>query len=486
MLPKKELVLSPYSELHEILIPKNHILRKFQELVDFEFVYDDLKDMYTETFGAMAKCPIMMFKLLLLKVMYPLTDRDLVERATFVMSFKFFLDIAPEAQLIHPSSLTKFRKLRLKDEQLLDKLIQKTVEIALKLGLIKSKEIIVDSTHTCSMYNHKSPTEILIEQSKQLRKTVYKTDENYKGKMPKKPTSNNLDEHIGYCNQLVSLVRSDDSLYIKEDIRLKTNLLEEIVNDDIEALNSMIEKDAKVGHKSADSSFFGYKTHLAMVPERIITSAVVTTGDKHDGKQAQALIEKSIENGIEVEAFIGDGAYSEKDNIVYTKENNIKLISKLSKTVSEGNKHESGLFEYNKDAKRYICTAGHMAIKKALHGKKKNLTEGTVLRETHYFDVKKCKHCALSKGCYKEGAATKSYTVTIKKDETHEAHLQFQETDEFKELAKNRYMIEAKNSELKNSHGFDKCHSNGLLGMQIQTALTIFAVNLKRIVTLMG
>jgi hypothetical protein len=31
----------------------------------------------------------------------------------------------------------------------------------------------------------------------------------------------------------------------------------------------------KVGHKTANSSFFGYKTHLAMSEERIITTATV-------------------------------------------------------------------------------------------------------------------------------------------------------------------------------------------------------------------
>lgn len=109
-----------------------------------------------------------------------------------------------------------------------------------------------------------------------------------------------------------------------------------------------------------------------------------------------------------------------------------------------------------------------MAIKVALHGKKKNKTEGTPLRETHFFDVEKCKRYPFKENCgYKEGQASKSYTVIF------EEHEKYQETTEFKELAKKRYMIEAKNSELKNSHGFDKCHSHGLLGMQIQSAMTI-------------
>ncbi|MBP3041655.1 hypothetical protein J9303_19625, partial [Bacillaceae bacterium Marseille-Q3522] len=39
------------------------------------------------------------------------------------------------------------------------------------------------------------------------------------------------------------------------------------------------DKDAKVGNKTAESSFFGYKTHIAMSKERMITAATVTTGE---------------------------------------------------------------------------------------------------------------------------------------------------------------------------------------------------------------
>ena len=104
---------------------------------------------------------------------------------------------------------------------------------------------------------------------------------------------------------------------------------------------------------------------------------------------------------------------------------------------------------------------------------------------TFYFDVEKCKTCPLRDGCYKEGAKSKTYSVSIKSTE-HEDQAAFQETEEFKELARNRYKIEAKNSELKNPHGYDKAQSAGLFGMGIQAATTIFAVNLKRIIKLVN
>lgn len=59
----------------------------------------------------------------------------------------------PEDDVIDPSLLTKFRRQRLQDVNLLDMLITKSISIAKKNGLLKSKTIIVDSTHTVSRYN---------------------------------------------------------------------------------------------------------------------------------------------------------------------------------------------------------------------------------------------------------------------------------------------------------------------------------------------
>ena len=51
---------------------------------------------------------------------------------------------------------------------------------------------------------------------------------------------------------------------------------------------------------------------------------------------------------------------------------------------------------------------------------------------------------------------------------------------------KERYKIEAKNSELKNRHGYDVASSSGLICMEMQGATTIFAVNMKRIIKLLS
>jgi hypothetical protein len=117
------------------------------------------------------------------------------------------------------------------------------------------------------------------------------------------------------------------------------------------------------------------------------------------------------------------------------------------------------------------------------HGKEK---KGINNNQTHtfHFDVEICKRCPIKEGCHTEGAKSKTYSVSIKSAE-HTEQIAFQESDYFKEKTKERYKIEEKNSELKHRHVYNVASSSGLAGMQLQGAMAIFTVILKRILKLM-
>ena len=487
MIKQESLILSPYIALYDIIIPKEHELRQLADLVDFSFVDDMLKGMYTLDNGRPGYRPQVMFKYLMLKRMYELSDRDVVKHAMTDMAYKYFLGLAPEDPVIDASSLTKFRKLRMKDESIMDKLISKSVEIALNNGIKLSKTLIVDSTHSEARYNTKSAREYLLEICKNLRKKVYAVDESYVEKMPKKLPNRTIgmyEDVIEYCQEVINTIKKDNNLVARPNIAENINLLQETIDDTNEELIMSKDEDAKIGHKTADTSFFGYKTHIAMTPERIITAATVTSGERHDGKELQTLVDKMESNGVEVEAIVGDGAYSERDNIKYANENDIKLVSKLSNAVLNGNNNRKTKLEfyYNKDAKMYVCPNGEMAIRKEVHDKK---TSDSSTYETYYFNVNKCMNCPLKDKCgFKDGQRTKSYSVTLKLADLHKEHNDKQETQEYIELAKERYKIEAKNAELKNQHGYAHSSYSGLHGMTLQAGVSIFVVNLKRILRL--
>jgi hypothetical protein len=303
-----------------------------------------------------------------------------------------------------------------------------------------------------------------------------------KGRMPEKNDSGDLEKELANCRELEKLIESDQTLCLIPAVKEKLNLLKETVEDTQENYTLSKDRDARTGHKSSDSKFFGYKTHLAMTEERIITAAVVTSGEKGDGPELPRLLEISQDNGINVDTVIGDAAYSGKENLKLTAEQNIKVVAKLNPSIAQGFRKEEDKFDYNKDAGMFVCPAGHLAIRKAREGKK---NVGRNQSYIYFFDVEKCKTCPLKDGCYKPGAKTRTYAVTIKST-IHQEQQVFQETDYFKQKARHRYKIEAKNSELKNVHGYDRATSYGIENMQMQGALAIFTVNLKSIIKLIA
>lgn len=479
---QQEIQFSTFTGLYDLIVPKDNLLRRINDLIDFSFIYEELLEKYCHNNGRTAESPIRMFKYLLLKTIYTLSDVDVVERSRYDMSFKYFLGMCPEEEVINPSSLTKFRKLRLKDTDLLNLLINKTVSIALEKGIIRSKSIIVDATHSHSRSNPYTALEVLRERSKHLRKAVYAIDEEMARRMPPKNDSNDLEKELIYCKELEKIIESEQVLRQIPSVKEKLNLLKETVEDTREHFTLSKDPDARTGHKSADSSFFGYKTHLAMSEERIITAAVVTSGEKGDGPELPKLVEISQANGIQVETVIGDAAYSGKENLSLQNKQGqrLKVVSRLNPSITQGFRKDEDRFDYNKDADMFVCPAGHLAIRKARQGKK---GAGTNQTDTYYFDIEKCKVCPMKEKCYRPGAKTKSYSVSIKSG-LHKEQMEFQETEYYREKSRLRYMIEAKNSELKNIHGYGRAISYGIQNMELQGALAIFTVNLKRILTL--
>ena len=67
---QQSLTLSPFMAIYDIVVPKDNMLRQFNKMVDFSFVFEELKDKYCLDNGRNAVPPVRMFKYLLLKSIF--------------------------------------------------------------------------------------------------------------------------------------------------------------------------------------------------------------------------------------------------------------------------------------------------------------------------------------------------------------------------------------------------------------------------------
>jgi transposase len=88
------------SYLYDRIVPVDHLLRKINQVVEFSFVHELVKDRYTPEFGRPAEDPEFMLRLCLLQYIYGDSDRQVVENARLNLAYKYFLGLSANADLL--------------------------------------------------------------------------------------------------------------------------------------------------------------------------------------------------------------------------------------------------------------------------------------------------------------------------------------------------------------------------------------------------
>jgi IS5 family transposase len=128
----------------QLLSRRPHFLHDLSRAVDFVFVKAALKDFYVNC-GRAPWDPVVMFKMVFLQFLYDLSDRQLEERATWDLMFKFFLGLSAEELPPDHTTLCHFRQ-RLRAEGF-QKFFNRVVEQARAQGLVVDRLQIIDATH---------------------------------------------------------------------------------------------------------------------------------------------------------------------------------------------------------------------------------------------------------------------------------------------------------------------------------------------------
>lgn len=489
MLKDKNNQLSIYSILYN-KIPENHTLKLINKAIDLSFVTKLLEESYNKYYGRPAKDPELMIRLLILQYLYNLSDEKVIEEASLNLAFMWFLGINPDEDLPEASLLSKFRVHRL-DNITLDEIIVEIVRQCIGKGIIEDTGISIDSTHTEANTFKATPERVM----KQLAKKIFKTYEEESGELPE-----NINQDIPEYKQIEDHNEAKKVMenYLKEEIEKVKNIVnedenpetikvlenaKEILNDpkfiEQKGVRSIVDQEARVGHKSKTDHFFGYKTeYIITTKERIITAVTVGSGEYVDGTNFDELIELTEKTGLEIEEVFADKAYFRKPILDKVKDIKAEAYIPVSESVYRIDEEK---FSYNKDSDEWFCQQGNKTISKK-YTKYKNGREFY----RYKFEREKCRNCPKRKECItSKSIIAKVLIIGINVPEFYD-YSQKQKTEEFKEQYKKRACQEWKNGEMKNHHGLNRARGYGLKSMSMQAKLTAIAVNLKRIASILS
>jgi len=486
------------SYLYDRIVPVDHLLRKINQVVDFSFTGQILKDRYNPDIGRPAEDPEFMLRLCLLQYIYGDSDRQVVENARLNLAYKYFLDLAVDAEVPDYTTVSYFRAQRLGEDKF-QLVLEQIVGQCIDKGLAKGNRQIIDSTAVRANISLSSITGLVRKCRENVLKTIEKEDAGIAERLGLRELANaenvkfasteeGLQKELEAAGKLLDSVT--DELGVKrisptEELQKDLGLLEKAVadreKDAKDKLLSPVDPDARTGKKT-NNIWPGYKAHIIMEEETgIITGVETTPANATDGSQLKPLLkEQETVHSLKPQELTADKAYDWGENLESLANNQTIANIALSKQV---NRNGAGYFIvddflYDPESMKLMCPAGHISTScysETLYNNKPGYA--------FQFKPSLCNSCPLKAKCVKNRAGRRVYISYY--EPYYRLARQRLATEEGKQAYRNRYRIEQKMADLTRYCGLRRCRYRGLDRAGIHTLLATTVCNIKRMVKLL-
>ena len=409
----------------------NHPLRKILKKVDFDFIYDEVKDTYGLN-GNISVPPPIILKMMLLLVLYNVrSERELMDTIPERNDWLWFLGYDLEDEIPNHSVLSKARTRW--GVGAFKKFFENILWQCVEEGLVDGRKVFVDS----SLIDADASNNSVVDMKR-------------------------LEKHLNKSYQLLEERLDDLAAHKTTPVNKK--------------FISTTDPDASVTRYSKGKSKLRYKTHRAVDEKHeVITATKITPGSVDDGKVLDDMMDLHEQNTQKkIDTVVADTKYGTVDNFLNCHDQGIKTHIPSIEESHRGSGRRKGIFSreefiYNHDTDTFTCPAGKLLTKGKFKKKRKHYV--------YKASAKVCNNCQLKNKCTrsKSGRTLKRHArqdeldVIVAKTKTRES----------KRDLKTRQHLSERSFANATQYGYKRARWRKLWRMEIQDFLIAAIQNIK-------
>ena len=150
----------------ESLVPKDHLLRKIDKTIDFDFIYDKVEHLYCADNGRPPVDPVMFFKMLFIGYLFGIrSERRLEKEIQVNTAYRWFLGLGLTGKIPDHSVISRNRNERFAGTGVYQEIFDEIVLRALNLNFADGHTLYTDSTHLKASANKGKYEKKLIRES---------------------------------------------------------------------------------------------------------------------------------------------------------------------------------------------------------------------------------------------------------------------------------------------------------------------------------
>jgi len=420
-----------YNVSLEQRIPQKHQLRKIRELIDFDFVYHEVKDCYGDN-GNVSVPPPVILKMMLLLVLYNVrSERELMDTIPFRLDWLWFLGYDLDDEIPNHSVLSK-AKTRW-GVHTFKSFFERGVWQCVEAGLVEGSKLFMDS----SLIDANASNNSVVDKQQVKR-------------------------------------------HLNESYQIFEERLDEVADEKTTPANSRYvsstDPDASVTRQGSGRSKLRYKTHRGVDAQcEVITTTSVTPGSRDDGTLFEEMIESHEHNTHKsVTTAVADSKYGTIENFLTSYDRGIKAHIPSIEETQRGSGRRKDIFPkedfaYNPDDDTFICPAGNI-LKRRNYSKERQHYE-------YKASSKVCASCELRADC-----------TRAKNGRTLKRHIRQHELDSMRTIAhgqdakrdlKTRMHLSERSFAHASRYGYKRARWRRLWRMEIQDFLIATIQNIQ-------
>ena len=446
----------------ESLVPKGHLLRKIDEAVDFNRLYEMVEPLYSEDNGRPSVDPVVLFKMVLIQHLYGLPSlRRTADEISANICYRWFLGYTLQEETPHFSTVSYNFRHRFTAETV-DQVFAWILEEVAEAGYLSPKAVFIDGTHIKANANTK----------KQIKEQVPVASKHYAKELMaevnadreahgKKPFDEDNDEPP------TAPKKRKDNTSRKKLARRKKDKAHIVTK-------SVTDPDCGLFVKGSHERQFAYEAHTACDSHGFVLETVVTPGNVHDSVAFDEVYDKVTKTFPETETIVADSAYKTPHicKKVFDDGRVLSTAYKRPQTMKGG--HEWWKYVYDEFYDCVICPEYHIL--------KYATTNRDGYRE-YKSDARLCAKCPTRELCTHSKDCVKTVQRHIWKDYEELAD-DARYTPKYQSLYRRRKeTIERVFADAKEKHAMRYTQYRGLAQVTNWVKLKFAAMNLKKLAT---
>lgn len=434
----------------EDLVPQNHLLRKIEAAINFGFIYEEVKGMYSENdWGKPGVDPVSLFKIVFIQYLFGIRSmRQTIREIEVNVAYRWFIGYDLFEKIPHFSTFGKNYSRRFAGTDIFERIFLRILEEAVKCGFVDASAIFIDGTHIKASANkHKNTKEEIVVSARNYQEQLNKEIDADREMYGKKPFERDNDNDPGDGGTPTA-------------VESKTITV------------STTDPECGLFHKGEHEQQFAYVSGVACDKHNFVLGYNMAPGNTHDSTMFNELYDNVTERFPEVKAVAVDAGYkipAIMKKILDSKR--IPCVPYKRPMTKEGffKKYEYVYDEY------YDCI---------LCPENQILSYSTTNRDG-YREYKSnasiCRECPKRMQCTHSKSFQKIVTLHIW-EPYMEAAEDYRYTPQYKAIYDLRKeTIERVFGDAKEKHGMRYTHLRGLLKVKMQAALTFACMNLKKL-----